>query len=95
MKRDPLNGVNFPEKPYMINVKPQLRTARRFGTCRNSAESETMGRIFKLVVILLVLGAIGIIGYAYLGDMKPDAQQQRIEVTLPGGLGGSGASGGD
>ncbi|WP_295532977.1 hypothetical protein [uncultured Thioclava sp.] len=54
-----------------------------------------MGRIFKLVVILLVLGAIGIIGYAYLGDMKPDAQQQRIEVTLPGGLGSGGDTGGN
>lgn len=54
-----------------------------------------MGRIFKLVVILLVLGAIGIIGYAYLGDMKPDAKEQRIDVTLPGGIGGGGDTGGN
>ncbi|MBC7146615.1 MAG: hypothetical protein H5U24_14615 [Thioclava marina] len=55
-----------------------------------------MGRIFKLIVILLILGTIGVIGFAYLGDMSPDSQEQRIEVTLPGGVGaGSGGTGGN
>lgn len=49
-----------------------------------------MGRIFKLIVILVVLGAIGVIGYAYLGDMSADSQQQHIEVTLPDGIGAGG-----
>lgn len=49
-----------------------------------------MGRIFKLIVILLVLGAIGVIGFAYLGDMSPDSQEQRIDITLPGGIGAGG-----
>ncbi|OOY16271.1 hypothetical protein [Thioclava sp. DLFJ4-1] len=54
-----------------------------------------MGRIFKLIVILLVLGAIGVIGFAYLGDMSPDSQEQRIEVTLPDGSGMAGTSNSD
>ncbi|WP_143597851.1 hypothetical protein [Thioclava sp. JM3] len=52
-----------------------------------------MGRIFKLIVILLVLGAIGVIGFAYLGDMSPDSQEQRIEVTLPDGTGAAAGAG--
>ncbi|WP_146696153.1 hypothetical protein [Thioclava sp. F34-6] len=52
-----------------------------------------MGRIFKLIVILLVLGAIGVIGFAYLGDMSPDSQEQRIEVTLPDGTGSAPGAG--
>ncbi len=51
-----------------------------------------MGRIFKLVLILLVLGAIGVIGFAYLGDMSPDSHEQRIEVNLPGSDGNAGGS---
>ncbi|MFT3689264.1 hypothetical protein [Paenirhodobacter sp.] len=43
-----------------------------------------MGRILLAIAILLVLGILGVIGYAYLGDMTPASQQQRLEVTLPG-----------
>ena len=30
-----------------------------------------MGRIIKTLVLMLVLGFIGLVGYAYLGDMRP------------------------
>lgn len=30
-----------------------------------------MGRLVKAVLILVLLGAIGLVGYAYLGDLSP------------------------
>lgn len=44
-----------------------------------------MGRIFKAIIFLAILAAIGVVGYAYLGDMAPRQQEQRLEVDLNGG----------
>jgi len=38
-----------------------------------------MGIILKFLTVLLILGAIGLTGYAYLGDLSPD----RRDVTAP------------
>lgn len=38
-----------------------------------------MGRLFKTLLVLLVLGFLGLVGYAYLGDLSPD----RVEVNEP------------
>ncbi len=38
--------------------------------------------ILKFIAILLVLGAIGVVGYAYLGDMSPDQRDITAPVTL-------------
>ncbi|MEP5759655.1 MAG: hypothetical protein ABJ327_10220 [Litoreibacter sp.] len=38
-----------------------------------------MGRLLKLLVFLILLAAIAVVGYAYLGDLQPD----RAEVTQP------------
>lgn len=43
-----------------------------------------MKTILKLILILLVLGAIGITGYAYLGDMAPDQTDVTEPVILDG-----------
>ncbi|MCF3972207.1 hypothetical protein [Paracoccus salsus] len=43
-------------------------------------------RFIKLLVVLILAGAIGIVAYAYLGDMDPVRQ----EVRSPVALGGSG-----
>lgn len=44
-----------------------------------------MGRIIlKIVAVIVVLGALGITGYAYFGDMAPVQTEQRQEVILPG-----------
>lgn len=49
-----------------------------------------MGRIvLKIVAVLVILGALGIIGYAYFGDMTPVQTEQRQEVTLPGAATGA------
>lgn len=38
-----------------------------------------MGRLFKLLVFLILIGIVALIGYAYLGDLAPS----RVEVNQP------------
>jgi hypothetical protein len=53
---------------------------------RRTAEKQEgwagMGRIFKAVLALAVLGFIGLGGYAYLGDMTPPQTQVTQPVML-------------
>jgi len=41
-----------------------------------------MGRLLKLLVFLLVLGFVGLVGYAYLGDLGPEIKEVNLPVTL-------------
>ena len=42
-----------------------------------------MGRIlFKLVAFLVVIGALGLVGYAYLGDISPNQTDVSEPVNL-------------
>lgn len=41
-----------------------------------------MGRIIKVLVFLVLLGFIGLVGYAYLGDLSPDQSEMREPVKL-------------
>lgn len=41
-----------------------------------------IGRVFKVLLFLLVLGFIGLTGYAYLGDLSPEQSEMREPVTL-------------
>jgi hypothetical protein len=41
-----------------------------------------MGRLLKVIVILAILGFIGLVGYAYLGDMTPPQAPVTQPVTL-------------
>lgn len=45
-----------------------------------------IGKLFKLLVVLAVLGGIGLIGYAYLGDLDPEQQRvtEPIDLELSG-----------
>jgi hypothetical protein len=48
-----------------------------------------MGRLFKLLIFLLVVGFIGLVGYAYVGpffgaDFAPSQVETRVPVTLLG-----------
>ncbi|NRP11856.1 hypothetical protein XMM379_002865 [Aliiroseovarius sp. xm-m-379] len=42
-------------------------------------------RIIKLVLFLSIVSGIGVLGYAYLGDMSPDATPQSMSVILNDG----------
>lgn len=53
-------------------------------------------RLFKFLVVLILAAVIGLIGYAYLGDMDPVRREVRIPVaglqTGPGADPGAGES---
>lgn len=44
-----------------------------------------MGRIIKAIIILAVIAFIGLVGYAYLGDLSPDQTETRQPVELDAG----------
>jgi hypothetical protein len=41
-----------------------------------------MGRLIKAVLMLVVLGLIGLVGYAYLGDLAPTQSTITQPVVL-------------
>jgi hypothetical protein len=41
-----------------------------------------MWRLVKLVLVLVILGVIGLTGYAYLGDLSPVQREVTQPVTL-------------
>jgi hypothetical protein len=41
-------------------------------------------RLLKLLVFLVVLGAIGLVAFAYLGDLSPQQTEIRVPVDLDG-----------
>jgi len=43
-----------------------------------------MRTVFRLILILLVLGGIGLVGSAYLGDLSPEQDDVVQPVTLDG-----------
>jgi len=40
------------------------------------------GKIFKLVLFLVVVGFAALVGFAYFGDLSPDRTENRTPVTL-------------
>lgn len=41
-----------------------------------------MGRLFKILVFLIVIGALTVIGYGYLGDLSPSQEDRADPVEL-------------
>lgn len=41
-----------------------------------------MGRIFKAVLVLAILGFVALTGFAYLGDLRPQQGEVKVPVTL-------------
>lgn len=41
-----------------------------------------MGRFWKAILLLLVLGLIGLVGFAYFGDLTPETGDVSEPVTL-------------
>ncbi len=42
-------------------------------------------RMIKILLTLAVLAAVGVTGYAYLGDMSPQPREITIELAPVGG----------
>lgn len=43
-----------------------------------------MGRILTAIVVLFLLGAIGLIAYAYIADLTPETRRVTKPVVLDG-----------
>ena len=41
-----------------------------------------MIRLLKFLAVLVVLALIGLLGFAYLGDLSPDRVERAVPVTL-------------
>ena len=41
-----------------------------------------MGRILKYLLYLVVLAAIGLVGFAYLGKLDPNQQDKTVPVEI-------------
>ncbi|PZX19893.1 hypothetical protein LX81_00357 [Palleronia aestuarii] len=41
-----------------------------------------MFRLLKFIVFLLLVGFLGLVGFAYLGDLDPARTEREIPVTL-------------
>lgn len=41
-----------------------------------------LGRLLKFVGLLVILGGIGLSGYAFLGDLSPRVSPKSVTVTL-------------
>lgn len=54
-----------------------------FGKTKGRAKGiKGMGRLIKLVFVLVVTGFAGLTGYAYLADLTPAAQEVKQPVVL-------------
>lgn len=42
-------------------------------------------RTIKILAFLLLLAGVGLVGFAYLGDLTPGQSEMRIPVNLNGG----------
>jgi hypothetical protein len=74
------------KKPYIKQTKPrgltrQVRVSAKPG--RTGRRGKAMGRfLLKLLVFLVVVGAVGLVGYAYLGDISPTQTDVSEPVNL-------------
>lgn len=50
----------------------------------NNNEARFMGRIFKAVLVLALLGFVGLSAFAYLADLSPTQTEMKVPVTLNG-----------
>lgn len=39
-------------------------------------------RLFVFLLFVLILGFLGLVGFAYLGDLSPDQSESREQVTI-------------
>ncbi len=44
-----------------------------------------MGRLFKFLGFLIVIAAIAVVGYGYLGDLSPEQDDRTVPVDLDAG----------
>jgi hypothetical protein len=76
-----LFGVNSETMPYITGRE---RPADGVGQGRAGRKDGRMiGWLFRILAVLVLLGAVGLVGFAYLGDLAPVQERVRAPVMLP------------
>ena len=65
-----------------LGAKPTFDKIASEQTAAKAKGKAGMGRLVKLVGLVLVLGFAGLVGYAYLADMTPMRQEVKQPVVL-------------
>jgi hypothetical protein len=87
-KLSALNGVKSGEKPYIIfcagrraDRDNRANAGRAWSVDQkdNNRLADSMFRIFKALVTFVLFAFLGLVAYAYLGDLSPE----RNEVSQP------------
>jgi hypothetical protein len=68
----------WPQGPVGAQDDRTGQSVRRNGT----RKGKTMGRVFKALVFLVIIGFIGLTAYAYLGDLAPVQSEVKQPVVL-------------
>ncbi len=62
--------------PYIFGSRGRKNAAR------GQEAGTEMGRLFKAILVLALLGFVALTGYAYLGDYAPEMREISHPVTL-------------
>jgi hypothetical protein len=71
-----LNGVIFPRRPDTKDKKVHQSTPKQ--------RQQTMSRLIKPLLFLLLIGVAAVVAFAYFGDISADQTENRVPVTLDG-----------
>jgi hypothetical protein len=65
-----------------MRTRAATTAGRNKPTGTSSRKGKRMGRIIKALVVLVILGFIGLTGYAYLADLTPSQGEVKKPVVL-------------
>ena len=78
------HGLRLPYRDIASTQKENPQCALRAQRGQPEGATGFMKYLFRLILILVVLAAIAVVAYAYIGDMSP----QRVPVSQPDRAGG-------
>jgi hypothetical protein len=66
----------------MCNATTAESQNARLPKNQETGGARMMWRVVKLMLLLAVLGFLGLVGYAYFGDLSPEQREVTQPVTL-------------
>lgn len=77
--------IKLKNRPFGTGHKQNAAALRQFQAKRavKTMEADPLRKfLFRLLALVILLALIGLVGFAYLGDLSPARQDQRLPVTL-------------
>lgn len=69
----------FPRMAFRAVLAPKAQDFDRAAPGNNKKRQDMMVRILKFLLLLALIAFVGLVGYAYLGNLEP----QQSDVTVP------------